>query len=166
MLRSYRTQAILWAAIALVSLASAPSGADAPGDGDSKEIGSYVLTEAGLARYTQAVRNLGPLAKKMSGACDADDDSENAQSLNDLAARFEATPGIAAALQSAGMTPREYLVFTFSLFQNGIAAWALDQPGGTLPEGTSMANVEFYRAHRAAIQKLGSETKPADCDED
>jgi hypothetical protein len=29
-----------------------------------------------------------------------------------------------------------------------------------------MANVNFYRAHEAAIQKLGEQTKSGDCDED
>jgi hypothetical protein len=69
-------------------------------------------------------------------------------------------------MQSAGISSREYLVFSLSLLQNGIAAWALDQPGGKVPPGISMANVKFYRTHDAALKKLGEETKTADCDDD
>ena len=31
------------------------------------------------------------------------------------------------------MTAHEYVVFSFSLLQNGLAAWAVSQPGGKLP---------------------------------
>ncbi len=35
-----------------------------------------------------------------------------------------------------------------------MAAWALTQPGGTLPPGVSKANVDFYRSHEQALKKL------------
>jgi hypothetical protein len=146
-------------------LASAPCGAQELADRDAKEIGSYVLTDAGLAKYVQATKNLGPLARRMPGGCDQADDSGDARSLTDLVAQFDAIPGARAAIESAGATTREYLVITFSLLQNGMAAWALDQPGGKLPPGMSMANVNFYRTHAAVIQQLAKETKPVvECD--
>jgi hypothetical protein len=61
------------------------------------------------------------------------------------------------------MTTREFVVFTWSLFQTGMAAWALDQPGGTLPPGVSKANVDFYRAHEQALQKLGAQQGSDPC---
>jgi hypothetical protein len=45
-------------------------------------------------------------------------------------------------------------VFTFAMAQTGLAVWMLDQPGGELPAGVSTANVDFYRKHRAAIEKI------------
>ena len=63
------------------------------------------------------------------------------------------------------MTPREYLVFTFSLFQSGMAAWALSQPGGTLPPGVSKANVDFYRSHEQALKKLAPQQGSDNCDD-
>ena len=42
-------------------------------------------------------------------------------------------PGAKAAVQSAGMTSREYVVFTFSLMQNGITSHLMDRPGAKLP---------------------------------
>jgi hypothetical protein len=158
----HRIRTTLWICAATALLVSAASRADLA-NRDAKEIGAYVLTEAGLAKYTQAVKNLGPLTKQMANNCGEDDDSDEAKSLDETAARVDKIPGVHAAITSAGMTTREYLVFTFSLFQNGMAAWALGQ-GGNPPPGTSMANVKFYKAHEAAIKSLGVGAKSADCD--
>jgi hypothetical protein len=145
-------------------LSSAAAVAQNPADRDLREISSYVLTDAGLAKYTQAVKNLGPLARGMDSCAEGDDDSDSANSLDETAARIDAIPGVHAAIKAAGMTTREYLVFTFSLFQNGMGAWALEQPGGKLPPGMSMENVKFYRAHEDAIKQLSAQTKATECD--
>jgi hypothetical protein len=159
----YGNRTTTLAAFAIALVTPGLSGAQNLADRDTKEVSSYVLTEAALAKYTRAVRNMGQLVKTLPGACD---DSEGAKSLNDLAARLDAVPKVKAAMNSAAISSHEYLVFSFSMFQNGMAAWALTQPGGKLPPGTSLANVKFYQAHDAALKKLGEETKPADCDED
>jgi len=130
-------------------------------DRDTQEVSSYVLSEAALAKYTRAVANLQPLMKSMAQGCD---DDQTAASLNAMAVRMDAVAGVKAAIQSAGMTTREYLVFSLSVFQNGLAAWALSQPGGKLPAGVQMSNVNFYRAHEAAFKQLGEQSKAADCD--
>ena len=130
-------------------------------DRDAKEVTEYVLTDAALAKYTQAVRKLQPLMDQLSQDCDGED---GPKSLNGAAARMDQVPGVQLALKSAGMTSREYLLFSFSIFHNGMAAWALDQPKGTLPPGVKMANVNFYRAHEAELTELGELTKQADCD--
>ena len=121
-----------------------------------------MLTEAALAKYTRATTNLGDLSKGVSGNCD---DEEGARSLDEIVARANAIPGVQAAIQSAGMTTREYIVFSLSLFQNGMGAWAISQPGGTLPPGTSKANVDFYRSHEQALQKLGNQGGSDACDD-
>ena len=90
---------------------------------------------------------------------------QGANSLDEMVAQFDSVPEFRTAIRSAGMTTREFVVFTWSLFQNGMAAWVLSQPGGKLPEGASMANVDFYRAHEAAFQALEKETKRSDCDD-
>ncbi len=130
-------------------------------DSDTREINSYVLTESGLAKYAKAGKSLAAL-QKQSGDCE---DSENAGSLDEMVAHFNAIPGAGAAISSAGMTTREFVVFTWSLFQTGMGAWALSQPGGELPAGTSMANVNFYRAHEAAMQGLSKYAEDDDCDD-
>ena len=127
-------------------------------DRDAKAVQSQALTDAGLAKYTQATRKLAALP---GGDCD-DDDS---QSIDQMTAKLNASPGAKAAIQSAGMTTREYVVFTWSLLQTGLAAWAVDQPGGKLPPGTSKANVDFYKKHAAELQQLEGLKQGDDCDD-
>ena len=80
-----------------------------------------------------------------------------------MAAKLNAHPGVKAAIQSAGMTTREYLLFSWSIVHNGMAAWALSQPGGKLPPGTSKANVDFYNRHAAELAALGKATGDDEC---
>jgi hypothetical protein len=152
------------AAVTLLAL-MLPAPSQAQVDRDTQEINSYVLTDAGLARYSKAIAALGSIAKKMSGDCEDDDDGD-AQSIDQIVAKLNAKPGAKAALQAAGMTPREYIVFSMSVFQTGFATWGLSQPGGKLPPGVSMANVNFYRKNEAAFAKLGQATQSDDCDAD
>lgn len=142
-------------------LAPVAAGAQSLGDRDAKEIADYVLTDAALAKYTKAVHKLQPLKSELQQDCDRED---TPKSLNDMAARMDGLPEVKAALKSAGMTSREYMVFSLSVFQTGMVAWALEQPGGKLPSGANMANIKFYRAHEAELNKLGEINKEADCD--
>lgn len=135
----------------------------ASSDSDHREISAYVLTEAGLAKFKQASEKLSAVP----GACermDEDDDDEGSakESLDEMVARVNAVPGSKAAIQSAGMTTREYAVFIFSMLQSGMSAWAQDQ-GGKLPPGVSQANVDFYKKHEAEMAAIG-ENDP--CDDD
>lgn len=143
----------------------APTASMAQGgmDADTREVLAYVLTEAGLARYAQAARNLDALSQNVRGDCDDESDS---QTLDETAARIDAVPGAKAAIQAAGMSTREYMVFSWSLLHHGLAAWAVSQPGGTLPPGASQANVDFYKQHEAAIDKLAELTNGGDCEEE
>ena len=159
MFNSFKSMLAVTAALAL----SAPMAAEAQdlADRDAKEVADYVLTDAALAKYTKAVHKLQPLMDQVPQDCESD---ENPKSLKDMAARMDKVPAVKAALKAAGMTSREYLVFSLSVFQNGMATWALDQPGGTLPPGTKPANVKFYRAHKAELEKLGELAEHEDCD--
>lgn len=151
------------AAMAALSMALLLPGSASAQDRDTQEVSRYTLTEAGLAKYSQATKKIAALPGAQQSDCD-DDDSES-MSLDQMAAKFDATPGVKAAIQSAGMTTREYVVFMWSIFQNGMAAWALEQPGGKLPAGTSNANVDFYKNHQAEIAKLEAPNKGDDCGE-
>ena len=144
-----------------VSLPAPMASAQSLNDRDSKEIADYVLTDAALAKYTQAIRKLQPLKEQLQKNCDRD---EVEGSITKMAARMDELPGVKSAFKAAGMTSREYLVFSFSVFQNGLAAYALDQPGGMLPPGAKMSNVNFFRAHEAKLNELGEINKLADCD--
>lgn len=143
----------------LVAAALAPTVTQALDDRDTKEIAAYQITDAAFAKYSQATRGLGALAKQLPASC-GDDDSP--QSLASLAAKMDAVPAVKAAINSAGITTREYLVFSFALLQAGIAAAI---PGANLPAGVGAANVAFVKAHKPAIDALGAATPPQ-CDDD
>lgn len=145
---------------ALTMLPIAPRLASAQ-DADTKEVQRYTLTETGLAKYAQATKNLASVPG--GAACDDDDDDAGAGSLDEMAAKLDAVPGAKAAIQSAGMTSREYVLFSMSLLQNGMAAWAASQPGGALPAGVSKANVDFLKKHDAELKQLETFTKRDDC---
>jgi hypothetical protein len=138
-----------------------PLSAFAQADRDTQEINRYVLTEAALAKYASAVEKLRPLASQVASC---EDEGEEASSIHALAARIDGNPAARAAIQSAGLTTREYVVFTMGLVQAAMAAWALDQPGGTLPPGFQKKNVDFYNAHKAAIEAIRPLDESA-CDE-
>ena len=160
MYNTFKTAPTVTVAFALALLAPM-AAAQNLADRDAKEVADYVLTEAALAKYTKAAHKLHPLKEQLQQDCDREDAPE---SLHGMAARMDAVPAVKSALQAAGMTSREYLLFSFSLFQNGMAAWALEQPGGALPPGTKPANVNFYRTHKADLEKLSELTREMDCD--
>jgi hypothetical protein len=161
MFNSFRTTLAIPVAFALALLMPVGGEAQSLADRDTREVADYMLTEAALAKYTQAVHKLQPLMGELPQECDRD---EGTTSLNETAARMDGVPEVKSALKTAGMTSREYLVFSWSVFQNGMAVWALGQPGGKLPPFVKMANVNFYRSHEAELTKLGELTKHADCD--
>lgn len=156
-----RLHGAMLVAITIVLLTPIVTIAQDDSDSDTREVMSYQLTEQGLASYMQASRNLVPLANELSGDCDDDEDT---QSLDDVVARFDEIAGVREAIESAGITTREYIVFSWSLLHTGLASWSINQPGGSLPEGASMANVNFYREHETEIKKLASQNKAADCE--
>jgi hypothetical protein len=168
MLKSDRLHGLLPIIAASALLAPLPAGAQAGADADTREINAYKLTEAGLTHYAQAARNIAQLASQSPVACadDQDDaDSGDGKSIGQMVASLDADTKVRSAIQSTGMSTREYVVFGMAVFQAGLAAWALDQPGGKLPAGVAMDNVTFYRKHEAALRTLGEETKSADCDD-
>lgn len=158
MFRINRLKGALLAACAITLLA--PSLAVAQ-DRDTQEVSRYVLTDAGLARYTQAMKNLAALPGSKPGDCD---DGSDSMSIDEMVVSLNSIPGAKAAIQSAGMPTREYVLFSWSLLHNGLAAWAVSQPGGKLPAGTSKANVDFYNRHAGEIEKLGALSKDDECD--
>ena len=144
-------------ALALALLLPAVAGATQAPDADAREVSAYQLTEPGLGKFAQATRGLMGL---QVDDCQEDTD---VKTISEAVAKLDAMPGAKAAIESAGMSTREYIVFSFAMMQSGLAAWGLDQPGGKLPPGVSAANVEFYRKHAVELQKLAEETEDSKC---
>ena len=153
MSRFHRLLGALTLALFLPALAAAD---------DEQEISNYVLTDAGLAKYSQASRQLAALPDDRARACDDEGDVE---SISEVAAKMDSYPAAKSAIQSAGLTSREYVVFSFALLQTGLAVWGADQAGGKLPPGTSAANVAWYRKNAANLKKLEATNASEACDD-
>jgi hypothetical protein len=147
---------VLALALLLPPVASASQAHDA----DAREVSAYQLTEPGLGKFTRATRGLIGLH------IDECAEEADVKTISEAVAKLDATSGAKAAIEAAGMTTREYIVFSFSMMQSGLAAWGLNQPGGKIPPGVSEANVEFYRKHATELQRLADETEDSDCDAD
>lgn len=119
-------------------------------DRDAQEISRYALTDAVLAKYENAVNKLRPLARQ---AASCEEDEAGAESISEMAARMDRVPAVKAAIQSAGLTTREWVLFSFATLQTGMAVWAQEQ-GGALPPDVSRANADFYRRNRAKIEGI------------
>lgn len=138
--------------VAAVVLMSVGVTAAVAQDRDAQEVSRYVLTESGLAKFAQATRNISAVP----GACEQkEDDADDLKSIDQMVAKLNSVPGIQAAIQSAGFTSREYVVFMFSMMQSGMATWAVGQPGGKLPPGISQANVDFFKQNQTAMAAIG-----------
>jgi hypothetical protein len=118
MIDTFGTALAVPVAFLLMLLAPVVIEAQNPADRDAKEIADYRLTEPALAKYKQAVHKLQPLIAQLPQDCERENGST---SLKDMATRMDAIPGVKSALKAAGMTSREYLVFTWSVFQSGMA---------------------------------------------
>jgi hypothetical protein len=146
-MRARPFMASVLAAFAISFLGLSPAFAQ---DADTQEVLRYTLTDAALAKYIAATQKLAALP----AACEDEGDDDNTASIAEMAAKLDATPGAGAAIQSAGMTTREYAVFSMSLLHNGLAAWAVSQPGGKLPPGVSQASVDFIKRNEAKLKPL------------
>ena len=152
------------AGLLIVAATLGLAGPAAANQNDKREISSYVLTEAGLNKFTQASQSLAAVPGACARVDDEGDDDSDSASLDQLVAKLNAVPGAQSAIQSAGMTTREYIVFMWSMFESGMSAWAVKQ-NGKLPPGVQQANVDFYNKHEAAMRALGDQD-PCGNDED
>jgi hypothetical protein len=79
----------------------------------------------------------------------------DAQTINDMAAKIQKLPAMAAALQREGLTARDFAKFTLAILQAGLAAGL--QKAGMLkqtPEGTNPANIKWILEHEAELAKF------------
>lgn len=165
---SRRAGAVSAAVAAAIVLAASPSAAQkkqasASDDKFMQELSSYRLTDAALAKFTQAAQNLIQLQKdhpELAKEAENEPSSGDVKSIDEMVALYHRHPQIERAINSASMSTRDFVLFSMSMFQAGMGAWALQQ-SGKLPEGTPMANVTFYKAHEAQLKKLNEEMQAA-----
>lgn len=130
--------------------------AGGPPAADMQAIQNYHLTDAGLTKFMQATRNIAHVAMQHPEIAKSEE-GNNAKTLADMEAVYNRHPEVKQAITSAGMSSREYILFSMAVFQAGMAAGMQEQMGGKLPDGVSAANVEFFKKHEAEMKKFGDE---------
>lgn len=141
---------------ALIVAAPAHAGPDS----DTLEVNAYRLTEAGLARYSQATDGLARVLADNPALCNEDADAET---LDAMAARIDSIPSASTAVRAAGMDSREYAVFTMSLVHSALGAWMVEQ-GGELPPDVALENVQFFQAHEMELKEVIERSQSMACD--
>ncbi|HEU4640947.1 MAG TPA: hypothetical protein VFS44_00740 [Gemmatimonadaceae bacterium] len=166
MCRTIRSIAFTAAAVAVTAIPARSHAQKAP-DADMQALASYRLTESTLHKVMQAGRNLAALAKDPAARAYMEkaqqEDQPEAKTIADMAKQFDGIPPMKKAITSAGLTSREYAMFTMSMLQASLAAAMMDAKGPyklkELPKGTPPENVAFVRAHKAELEKYGAEMK-------
>lgn len=152
-----RTRLTARAGVIVMMVALLPLLTAVAQNADTREIATYRLTDSTLTRYLRASRALAAVPTPRSAEDEKDEDDP---SIALIAAKYDSIPAARRAITGAGLTTREYVVFTFALFQAGMAAWVVEQQGWSkLPPDVARANVEFYQRHKAQIDSMTAEIK-------
>lgn len=154
------TSRFLAAAVALCAALPPPLSAQS----DEEVMKRYRLTEAGLARFTQASRNLIAAAKANPALFKerTGDDEETVETIAEIAALYDKYPPARRAITSAGLTTREYAIFLMSMAMAGMGALLVEQQQGkfdNLPAEVPRENVLFYQRHKAELQRISDELR-------
>ena len=125
---------------------------------DAAALKRYPLTMDKLRRANEVMIEYDRMERTRDDL--ADDDGET-QSIDGMVARINAVPEARAILKKHGLTTRDY-VLTLLASTHAAAAGFIEESGGQ-PTGipVSRGQVEFYKAHKAEIDKLNSQRKAA-----
>ena len=161
------------------AVAAGPAAADAPsastssssqGGLDARVVGAYPLTMDKLNRAIQAGRNIEAVEKANPGLSkrwkhedeDVADDDLNAK-LSGVLARIEREPAVRGAIESAGLSPRDFVLTTFGVVSASAAVQM--KKLGAPPEESGFgahvtdSNIAFVTAHQAEVAALMKEAK-------
>jgi hypothetical protein len=154
--RLQRCRAILLASFALVALAR-PAVAQVA-DTDLAAISAYTLTMPKYKQYLAATQNLTEAA---AANPDATMEGEGG-SIDDIVARISAIPPAKAAITSAGLTVRDFVLTQGALLQTGMAYGMMKEykiPKDSIVKTAKVnpANLDFYTTNEAEIKRLAEE---------
>jgi hypothetical protein len=156
---------LLSCTLTAISVATQP----AAGPYTAKEIAGYRLTALVFQRFDRASRQLATAIDRDARLADNPPFTRDVALLDDVVVaattldmRLRSEPALAAALQKAGMTAREYTTFALALVAARLA-YGFVQSGAMrfVPEGVARDNVAFVETHRdevmAVLRVLGVE---------
>jgi hypothetical protein len=158
------------ASAAAPSMAVAARPADA-GAWNDAALQRFRLSTDEVAKATQASRNLAQLNTtdpQLLQRLDHDAPLDDAKSIQEMADRLDKIPQVRRAIESAGISTRDYVLVLFTVTQVAVAnVYAQQGKMKELPANISRANVAFATAHAtemARLQQAMEQMSPADHD--
>jgi hypothetical protein len=156
---------------AVAAAAAQPAGA--PSALDHEAVLEYRLTEAALRKVIRATADMAELVKdpavvklieaeKRAQKNKEEEEDEKEATLDELAALYDRLPPVRRAITNAGLTPREYVIFSLATALAGMAQWAADQGASAADldlTPVQKANLAFVKRHEADFKRLGELTK-------
>jgi hypothetical protein len=139
------------------SAAPAPSLIHGLEAADEAALARLHLTTDNVARATQASRNiarLGAADPHLLKRLDQEAPLTDAQTLQQAADRLASIPQVRSAIERAGLSPRDYVLVSYTIAQAGIVNARRRQRGTTAPDVVSADNLAFVAAHQADIQRF------------
>lgn len=133
-------------------------------------ITEYRLTEDRMNRFFAVQENIAakmasmsPAERQRAVANQGGDDSQNAQTVDDLARQFDNFPAYRDAIRDADLSTREYATLSLALMQAGMASAvarmrpADDQDSLAREMQVNPANIRFIQEHEAEINRRSAE---------
>ena len=142
---------------------AASPASQAQANEDLNDVSKYKLSMDKIDKYIQAQKNMAAKMKAMSPAereafKNGDNDLNGANaSIDQMVAKIEKVPPMVDAIKDAGLSPREWVMVTFSMMQTGMAAAVLkmrpnDNQDSLMREmKVNPDNVKFFNEHEAEI---------------
>jgi hypothetical protein len=151
---------LLLATLLVIGAPSPAAHAQGPPAFQARELAEYRLTAASFSRVIDAGRLIAAIVAREPRFMDAPLFTREVMLLGDAAemataveARLRGDQALAAALDAAKITPREFTTFTFALFGAHLARGFLQSGALRLvPPGVTADNVAFVNANADAIQ--------------
>lgn len=155
-----RSRALLLA-LALPCLLSSTATAQRSADNDLRAISAYTLTMPKYKQLMTAMANLGRSAQRDPKVGAALEGSGNL-GIDQMVARLDAVPPVKQALGDAGLSTREFAVAQGAMLQSAMSygimkQYKLSPDSVSKSAGVSKANLEFFRANEAEIERMGKE---------
>ena len=143
----------------LLIVPTASAQREAQQEADAKAIAGYRLTLSALRKYEAITDQLTAWLKtqraaQVEQAGKAGDSSDDDMSIDEMAREITKIKAFADALQKAGMTPREYVMFSFALMEASLHVAMKKQGLADEPEDIHPANIRFVEANAALLEAL------------
>ena len=140
--------------IAGVAAAAQTPDEKASAEAEKKEVKNFVLTTDKLDKYDAAVKAVHKIQKDNPTVKKQMDDDDSRNPSNTIAASvatIEKYPPIAKAIKDAGLSPRDFVVMTYTLINSAAAlqmkkAGTIEEyPDSVLPENAAFVDKNYER---------------------